>query len=193
MSKGRSGIVNVIVYLFVLLLLVGVVGAIVKLSGVEEEIEDVINPTFKILVNDESFTGNDNTLSLPESGQIRFEVKNGGKCTVKVVPNVTSNSDFTYKADGVECSFFETGELTSAFFSGSNIFGDYFVLNCGGDYSLKTVLTKVKNGAEIEVDGDFEYPYRLLITSENGDVIGIVLKITVQSDGITLNPDNIVF
>jgi hypothetical protein len=193
MSKGRAGMVNIVAYLFVLLLLVGVVGAIVKLSGVKEEIEDVINPTFKIVVNDENFTGEDNTLSLPESGQVRFEVKNGGKCTVKVVPNVTSNSDFTYKADGVVCSFFETGELTSAFFSGSNIFGDYFVLNCGGDYSLKTVLTKVKNGAEIEVDGDFEYPYRLLITSENGDVIGIALAVAIQSDGIKLSPDNIVF
>jgi hypothetical protein len=195
MSRGnkQNTVVKVITYIIVLLLLAGAVGAIVKFTGIVDKIREATDTSFHIVIDDTSYTGSDNNIKLQSEGQSKFEIKNGGECSVKVLPNVTKDNDFSYTADGVEHSYLETDGLTSVFFSNDCIYGDYFILKYDKDFTLESILSQLYNGVEIVLsENNLSAPYVLVVTSESGESISFNLCLNIPVTDIVL-PSEIIF
>ena len=121
-----------------------------------------------------------------------FSIKNASNVSYKVVPNY----DFTYTVDGVEHQFSEHEDLTSIFIEQSNVFADYFVVNCRANgFSLENVLKSFyEDGALIKLPSLAKvYPYRLVMTSNTGDEIWLQFG---QGEGWSssgIDPDHVTF
>jgi hypothetical protein len=181
-QRSNNTWLNIITYTVALLLLIGCIGAVVACTGIKDEVDDLINPTFKIVVDNESFTAdNDNLLSMPQSGQVRFTVKNGTNCKVQILPNVQSDEDFEFSVGGKTYKYSQVGELTSVFILNSNVYGDYFIINCNRQsYGLSKVLSDVYGDTvTIENGVSIKYPYLLVVTNGSGESIEIALKFSL--------------
>lgn len=196
MSKTAAKIVG---YVLVALLLVALIGLIYKFTnGFNEDFK-----TFYVEYDGKQILTTDSKLTLNTNGDSTFHVKytfDNDKSepkdyTVKIVPNVTC--DFDYTVDGEKYLFSKTGELTSAFALKKE--QSQFTLTIPKDYDLQQVLQAVNGGKETVIPEDAEimnpYPYRLVVSSYNDKVTyNIDFKITepVVKD-ITLEPGQIIF
>lgn len=190
--QKKSKIASVITWLVLLLLLIGAIGAIVRLSGIgKDDITDMIKPTFRVEYDEKSYTvDNQNSVVLLKGNEAEFAVKNGNKFSVRVLPNVTEETDFTYTVNGKTYLYSGEKDLTEAF--GIKIFENTFVIDMSRDYSLENVLSKVWGGETVTVGehGSFPY-YKLVVTSSDGKTVEMVLQFDVSK--VVLTPDIIVF
>ncbi len=154
--------------------------------GVVDKVKDKLDTTFRVEYNDEVYTGEENKLTLPQSGTATFTVKGVDSYTVKVLANVDSSTDFSYTVNG-DTYWFSQVDLNKAL-NGSVSNGAY-VIDCEQDLSVKGLLTRYHENAEVVVDEPSIYPY--LLVFENGDE-----KITFALSGRTtviLSHDKLVF
>lgn len=196
-KQKKSKFVSVITWLLLLLLLIGCIGLILHFLGIgKDDITDIINPTFRVEYDGNVYKADtENVLALPESGQARFEIKNCESCTVKVLPNVTDETDFTFTADGNERKYSDVSDLTAVFIQTNNVYGEYFIIDCDNDYSLESVLSSALGADSVVIPvAEITDPYKLVVTSSDGEVIEILFGGThIYGFDIVLNPSSIIF
>jgi hypothetical protein len=125
-------------------------------------------------------------ITLPASGGARFDVKNGGKFTVDVLPNTSTTRDFEFVVADTPYIFSQEQSLKQAFTieTGDN----YFILDCDKDYSVQTILNYLY-GTEVDITSSVPtYPLKLVITSEAGKVINI--PFVQYNDNVTISLDS---
>lgn len=194
MSKNvkQSAVKRVITYITCLLVIVAAIGLIVRYTGIDNDIKDVLDGSVRVEYNGVEYRSEaENVVYLPESGQARFVVKNGGNYTVKVVPNV----DFNFEANGFIRSFQNETDLTGYFIKNSDIYAGYFDINCtAGCYKIHNFLNRIYgSGAGLKLPklSAEEYYYRLEVTSASGQTVSMAVA---QVPFIRINaPDSIAF
>lgn len=197
MSKGNknSTVKNLIMLLAVLLLIVLAVGLVVKFTNIKDklpdDITDIVSPTLRVEYDGTTYTGAENKIGLPESGQMLFKVKYGGNYTVEVLPNVTAANDFTFTTGGKTYPF--SGENFTSLFIGKAVYTDYFVIDCTESFLLADTLSRVFGGAEITLNGTMDYPYMLVVTADNGNTVSIAMGQVKAATGVQVNQNSIVF
>lgn len=190
MSRRAKGLAGSLASLIIIVVILAVLVLVVyHFWG---DIEELLNPDFGVVYEDVTYRGKSNGVELPENGQAVFAIKNASTCTFKIVPNY----DFTYTVDGEEHQFTEHDDLTRVFIEQSNVFADYFIINCKADgYSLENVLkTFYEDDAEIVLPSLAKvYPFRLVMTSNTGDEIWLQFG---QGEGWSqsgMDPDHVTF
>ena len=167
-----------------ILLFVFGVGWIVKNTGIVDEYFG----EFRLEYNEQTYKGSANILILPPEGEVRFEVKGVKSYTAEVVPN----SNLNYSVDGKTYNFADE-EITGAFISEKNVFTSCFVIaNAANDFHIKSVLSWVWGRADIVINDELpEYPYRLVVTSADGERIEVSLG--VKQVSLKLSSDSFYF
>ncbi len=191
MARRKNNLINFITWLLLLLLLACCVGAVIRYSGItKDDITDLVKPTFRIECEGQVFkTDTENVYVMPVFGQARFDIKNSERCTVKVLPNVTKETDFTFTVAGKEQKYSEVGDLTAVFLKTNNVYGDYFVIDFGEDYKIQSVLSRFYGTNEIILPEGCNPSYKLVVSS-GAEKIEIILCFDVET--IVL-PESIVF
>lgn len=193
MSRKKKNVVGTIVeIIFVLLCLALIVGVVVTLSRANETEKTT---KFSVEYGDVVYTGIDNEITLPDSGDAVFVVKNAETYKIKVLPSFNSESNFSYKVGEDTYYYSQVDDLTLCFNIEQK--NNTFTIHCDdADYSLSKVLTSYHNGVNAEVP---EIPYRnyytLVISSGTERIFlnfGKEGKITT-ANGITLNMTEINF
>ncbi len=149
-SNGIHKFSKVISTVLVILLCVGLIGAIISLTnGFQNDI-----PTFAVMYNDEN-VANKSGVRLALGANSQFTVKTlTGKaqdCSVKVFVNEIHNFDFTI--DGEKKSFAAEGDITDGFdiaVSKDNV----ITITLAENASIQTVLAKKHYGTTVIVPAD---------------------------------------
>lgn len=182
-NKKKSKLVTVLTAVLFLLVVAAVIGLIVRFTGADKEVDKYFGD-FRIEYNGETLTGTENSITLPESGQARFEVKGTNGYTVKVIPN----ADFYYTV-GNQTYNFRDEDITQAIINADNVYKNAFVIDCFPEYySLQNVLSRIWNGAEVSFEVEnLLFPYRINVISANGETISFGLGQVFNVQDITLN------
>jgi hypothetical protein len=196
MSRAKKSKFNkFLVWVLLLLLLVGGIVGVVRFTGIsKDDINDYINPEYKVTYNGSVFKSDtENFVLLPCEGTAKFTVKGANSYTVKIVPNVTDETDFEYYVGDNSYLFSGETSLTSVF--DIETYDSYFTINCDNDYSLSGVLSAIWGGRDdITVSNPSFSPYKMVVTSSSGDVINIVFAqySDVKVTSVNLTQNNIV-
>ncbi|MDE6492130.1 MAG: hypothetical protein K2L37_03160 [Lactobacillus sp.] len=184
-KTGFKSVISVIVFLLVIVLAVGL---IVKYIKAGDKVKDLFNPAFRVEYDGKEYKGDNNVIMLPLTGQAQFKVKGAESYKVTLIPNVTSETDFTYEI-GDTVYRYSQADLSKVFINGDSIKNGSFYLNCVDDYSLESVLLKVHGGTKIVLNGGAQYPYLLTFTAD-----GATIKFLFGVDfDIDLSESNIIF
>lgn len=184
-------LVKTLAALILIVLLIGSIIAILHFAGIgKDDIKDVFKPEFRVECNGVTYKGADNTLILPQQGKLKFDVKCTNGYKLKVTPNVTAETDFTYTVAGYEYPYSEE-DLTGYIVAGEDIYDKCFYIDCFQDNTLNGVLSRIWGGADITLNGECEFPYKLTVTSDSGEEITIFLSPFRFS--VTLTPDHVYF
>ena len=183
----KSKTTNVVFYIAVLLVLALAVGLIVRFTDVKDKVTNIVNPTFHIEYDGKAYDGENNTVTFPIGGQAKFKVKGADSYKIRVTPNVTADTDFTYEIDGEVYKFGET-DLTSYFVTDESIKDGCFIIDCTQDLSIASVLSKVHDGKTVKLNGEVDFPYLLTFTA-NDVSISFALR---NKYNVTLSETNIV-
>lgn len=189
--QKKSKLLTEIMCGVLLLLLIGSIEAILHFTDIgKDDIVDIVNPTFRVVSSESVFKPDgENIFVLPESGQVRFEVKGTNSYTVAVLPNVTDETDFTYSVNDKTYQFGDEADLSYGF--DLKCYDSAFTINAESDYTLVSVLSKLWGIENITVSKNDNSPvYKLVVTSSKGEVVDILLTTCIL--GITL-PENIIF
>ena len=195
-NKSENKIVSVIIWLLLLALLVGGVAMVLHFAGIgKDDITDIFKPTFRVEYGENVYkTDTENILDVPLSGQARFGIKNCESCTIKVLPDVTAETDFTFTVNGQEKKYSEVEDLTAAFIRKNNVYGDYFIIDFDENYAVESVLSRVYETNNVEVgERTVTYPYKIVVTSSEGEKIEISLRFEAKVAKITLDKSEIKF
>lgn len=184
-SKSKSALSFVLIFLVIVL----AVGLVFRFTNAGDKIKDLTNLAFRVEYNGENYTGQDNMILLPTQGQVQFKVKGAESYKVKITPNVTEETNFTYNV-GDDVYSFSQADISKVFLTGNYIQNGNLILTCSESYALESVLSKLHGGAEITLNGSLEYPYLLTFTDGDGKTITFALG---QFLTVTLSPDHIVF
>lgn len=118
---------------------------------------------------------------LPSDGQVRFDVTGTESYTVKVLSSITDRDGAVllnyYIIDGGNY-LFSADDYTDEFISEDDLHDDHFVIECTpGRYDLKTLLCRKWNAADVAFVRPVtdKYPYRMVITSADGEEIVVLL------------------
>ncbi len=207
--RNSSTIVYIITVIVVLLLAVGVIGALVKLTdNIDKPSDDpaVDNPSG----NPEDFyvTVGDKTVKDTESGFIASSVRpitvnvHLGESiedyTVKVVPNKLRNTDFTIRDSSDQVQYHDFKDLTRGFEITKT--ADGFTLTPKGDTLADILVSGTYVNPNFRGYEEFQYKdmFKLLITSSDGEAIislcfGFPDSTTASVADIELDKTNIVF
>lgn len=187
-SKNQSTLMKVVSVIIFLLVIVLVVGLVLKYTSVGEQLKDLANTEFRVEYDGKGYDGEDNVITLPTNGQAKFKVKGVDSYKVKITPNVTDETDFTYEI-GDSVYAFSHADLAKVFISDDSIANGYFTIDCSQDLTIEGVLSKLHNSAEVSLNGKVDYPYRLTFT--NGDkVVSFVFVVEIKVD---LSDSNLVY
>lgn len=189
--QKKSKIISIITWLLLLLLLVGGIGAICHFAGIgKDDITDIVNPVFRIEYNSNVYkTDTENVIALPKDGRARFEVKGTKSYSAVIVPNVTTETDFTYTVNGKVYPYSGEKDLSKAF--DIKCYDNAFTVTTDGDYTLENILFKIWGVETVTISEHGDFPlYKLIVTSSSGEIVEMLISLTVT--GITL-PANIVF
>ncbi len=189
-GKKKSKFVTALTVLLFLLLIVAAVGAIIKFTKVGDKVTDIVNPVFRVEYNGVAYTGDDNKIGLPQDGKIKFEIKCTNGFKVKVTPNVTDKTDFTYTVNEREYSYGDE-DLSGLIVKTENIYGDCFYIDCTQNFRLDNLLSNIWGGEKVTLNGTVQYPYLLTVTGSNGESVSIAINQSYVT-GVTL-PESIVF
>lgn len=205
MYKKKSKFSSVFGFVLLLIFLAAAIAGIVFLerdlkgdgkSGLGGILGNVMGKeSFSVEYNGKTLSDGDNIV-LPDSGYARFDVKTDGGYNVKVLPNVTPETDFNFYAYGSAHSYIKE-DFTSYFINSVNLRNDYFTFSCA--YEVNTVwavlyryyATDTLSVLEIPV----EYPFRLVVTSvESGKTLSFGMKQFNREKSISFDFDgDIVF
>ena len=209
MSKYKTnGSINrisrAITYIVVVLLLLGIVGVCVNLitrpNGIYLRYGDTV-------VSDK--TGG---ITVPYDETITLKIENSEDwgaysvtdCTVTIVPNVDDSHDVDFTVDGntKPSAFSVEKDLTAAFVE--NYDGKGLNISADGEFSFKhsrktiaEILSAVYGGKTVTVD-NYElskYPYiAIKIVSPDGkQTLTVPVLLYTAVDGVTLNPNEVIF
>lgn len=187
-GKKKSGLSSVITVIIFLLVVVLAVGLIFKHTKAGDKIKDLVNPAFRVEYGGVDYSGGNNAVALPKDGQAQFKIKGVKIYKVRVTPNVTPETDFSYDIGNEVYTFGQT-DLTNFFITDDSIKNGYFIIDCSQDLTLESVLSKIHGGAEIKLNGSVDFPY-LLTFSGGTKTISFIFGGEVK---INLSESNIVF
>lgn len=170
MAKKVSKILG---YILIALILVGVVGGIAFFTnGFTDEFK-----TFYVNIDNNKFLDSNSNIKFVLNEDMRFDVaytfgafnkEHNNEYSVKVVPNVKGDNDFSFTVDGQAYQFSYEKDLTKAF--EIKKYDTYFTLNLKHT-KLQEVLSKVYVDKAVVVADfvpvDCSY-FTLLVTSYNG-------------------------
>lgn len=209
MSKYKTnGSINrisrIITYIVVVLLLLGIVGVCINLFNRPNGIY--------LRYGDTVITSKTGGITVPQGEAITLRIENSEDwgaysvtdCTVTIVPNVDSahDFDFTVEGDSSPSSFSGEKDFTAAFTD--NYDGNGLMISADGDftirYSARTVsemLKKVKC-KEVTLENDYvlsAYPYvAIQVVSPDGkQTLTVPVLLYIAVDGVTLNPNEVIF
>lgn len=189
--KKKINFASVVTRLLILLLFVCGIVVTLRFAGIgKDDIKDIITPVFRVEYGGEIYkTDTENLIALPESGEVRFEVKCANSYSVVIVPNVTAETDFSFTVNGLEYPYSGEKDLSRGF--ELTCYDNAFTINTDEDYTLESVLSKIWGTDNVTVSEHDTFPlYKLVVTSSSGEKIEILLSFYIMS--ITL-PENIVF
>ena len=209
MSKYKTnGSINrisrIITYIVVVLMLLGIVGVCINLFNRPNGIY--------LRYGDTVITSKTGGITVPQGEAITLRIENSEDwgsysvtdCTVTIVPNVDSahDFDFTVEGDSSPSSFSGEKDFTAAFTD--NYDGNGLMISADGDftirYSARTVseMLKTVNGKEITIENDYylsSYPYvAIQVVSPDGkQTLTVPLLLYISVDGVTMNPNEVIF
>lgn len=209
MSKYKTnGSINrmsrAITYIVVVLLLLGIVGVCVNL---------ITRPNgIYLRFGDTVVTDKTGGITVPYDETITLKIENSEDwgaysvtdCTVKIVPNVDDSHDFDFTVDGntKPSAFSVEKDLTAAFADNYN--GKGLTISADGDFTIKysartvsEMLKKVKC-KEVTLENDYvlsAYPYvAIQVVSPDGkQTLTVPVLLYIAVDGVTLNPNEVIF
>lgn len=193
-GKKKSVLMSAMSVFAVLLVIVLAVGLVFKYTKAGDIVKDWLNPAFRVEYNGIDYQNGDNAIILPKSGHARFIVKGVDSYKVRVVPNVTTETNFSYEI-GNEVYLFGEADLSKYFVTADSIKNGYFIIDCSQDLSLESVLSKIHGGSKVVLNGNVKYPYLLSFGSDNV-AITFMLGVLDGEDGatdITLSDEQIIF
>lgn len=197
-KKSYTVISNIIVYVLLLLLLTGTIGFFaVFTNGFKGDFK-----TFYLEYNGEKIISDKDHFPLSVQTQHRFDIrfpldffnKNTDKFgyTVKILPNVTKETDFTFTVNGITHTYSKQSDLTKGF--DITLSETYFTITINKTLSeilselyLNEPVTDVPEA--IKSGNDY---FLLVVTTANNEA---QLRIAFQLTGniLRLSPDHIVF
>lgn len=169
MSKKNNSVMNTIVAILSILLVVAVVGFIFKFTnGLNEELK-----TFYIEHNGKQIVATDSQMTFDTESEHRFDCKyisnpDNNTFNLKVVPNVTEQTDFKFTVDGKSHKWSEVEDLTSCF--NLNKQANYFIISFPADFSMQSVLNSLYPESEVVISDTlslYQYYYTLHISNYN--------------------------
>lgn len=200
-KKTNVNVGAVITYILLLLLVAGIIGFFaVFTNGFTDDFK-----TFYIEHDGKKILKTDNTILFKPDEELHFDVKYTfgflqkeeiKGYTVKIVPNVTEETDFDFIIDGFNYSFSEQSDLTQAF--DIQLYDEYFTMTLSDETNVKTVLEKLYSGKDIEVPetvlkSGFPY-FKMLISSYNGkSTYSITMNLFIKVQEIILEPSEVIF
>lgn len=186
---------KIIAYVLIVVLLIGAIGLIFKFTnGGTTDFK-----TFYVVANNKTYMAN-GTIAL-KNGENRFETKYTFESnkpdkhkgySVKIVPNVTKETDFNFLVDDEQHTFSSETDLTSGFDIRKDTTG-FVIVNNG--ITVENVLQKVYENRTLTINDTFDLEkcyFNIVITSYDEQsvvVLGLILKIPVES--VTLDKENI--
>lgn len=185
-GKKKSKIVSFISIIIFLLVIVFAVGLIFRYTKAGDKIKDLVNPAFRVEYGGIDYKDGNNEIVLPKDGQVKFNVKGVESYKVRVTPNVTSETDFSYEI-GNEVYIFGEADLNKFFVTDNSIKNGYFVIDCTQDLSIESVLSEIHGGAEIKLNGKVDVPYLLTFASGENIVsfmFGGDIKVSLSENNI---------
>lgn len=192
-------IVKAIVYIAVIGAVIGLIAVIYKYTnGFSEDFK-----TFYVEYDGEQILTKETKLKLAHGNTYKFDVKytfekdsaEPKDYSVKVVPNVTP--DFEYTIDEKIYKYSSLKDISIAFELKKDKTSFSMTLEDG--FSLNSVLRRMHGGKNVEVDSavtaENDYPFRLEISSYNGEVTYKILFNVVSGEvtGVTLDTEYITF
>lgn len=146
--------------------------------------EPVVEEQFIVYYEPDVFYTSDSvgTLTLPAEGNVLFQVVGTDEYTVKVVANIEDDPAASevpyYYLWGGRIGRFYDDDYTDQFIKSLSA-PNFFYIDCSsGSYELEALLESY-TGSEItslRVPDGLEYPYQLIVTSAEGEVITILLN-----------------
>ena len=199
-----SRISRVIAYIALVLLLLGIVGVCVGLLTRPNGIYIRYGNT---VVTDKTggiIAPYDETITLKIENSEDWGAYSVTDCTVTIVPNVDNAHDFDFTVDGntKPPAFSVEKDLTAAFVEdydgkGLNISADGKFLFKHSRKTVAEILSAVYGGKTIAVDNyePSKYPYiAIKIVSPDGkQTLTVPVLLHIAVDGVTLNPNEVVF
>lgn len=198
---------NTIKWIILVLLAVAVVGVLAwvitsSVKAPKESVEPdtpvipdepVVDEQFIVYYGpDVSYTSDsEGTLTLPADGNVLFQVAGTDDYTVKVVANIEDDPNASevpyYYFWGGRIGRFYDDDYTEQFIKSLSA-PNFFYIDCNsGSYELEALLERY-TGSEItslRVPDGLEYPYKLIVTSAEGEEITILLNQEVAYENIS--------
>jgi hypothetical protein len=193
-SNG-SKFTTIVAYILILLVLLAAIGFIYRLTnGGTDDFK-----TFYVTDENDNVYATNDTATLKSNTETKFYVhylieQNEGY-TVKIVPNITTDTKFYYTMDGDEMIFKEGLDLSEAF--SLTKYDDYFTIVA--PFSMSAILTTVSDGQVVvtdDINPELAY-FNLVVTSSDGEsntTIGLICTdLVANSSGLVLSPNRIIF
>lgn len=206
MREKNTNLVNLIVGLLSILFLVAFVGFIFKFTnGFNEDLK-----TFYIEHNGKQIVATDSQMMFDTEIEYRFDCKyisnlDNNTFNLKVVPNVTEETDFSYTVDGKSHKWSEVEDLTSCF--NLNKQANYFIVSFPAYFSMQGVLNSLYPESQVVISDTlslYQYYYTLHVSNYNEKInyyidfnVGVAdlthgYDITFVVDGVTVKTERVI-
>lgn len=120
-------------------------------------------------------------LLLPQQGSVLFQVTGTSAYTIKVVSNIDDGQggsrSYYYMVDG-KLGLFSNDDYTEQFIKSLSASSFFFIeVQEPGYYDLENVLSRIysTDNIQLTVPEDLQYPYKMVVTSAEGEQIIIEL------------------
>lgn len=194
MIRG-SKLITAIFYIVLVLVIAGVAGFILKLTNGGTD-----SFKFFYLENENGDVyGSSDSVKLSCTEETKFTVKytfaNSKSYSVKVVPNVTEETDFEYTVDGEVYKFSDIKDLTEVF--KVKLYDDYFTVEM--PEHMSKVMEVLYEGQNVELPDGIDLmakPYFKLVAksyNEKDEVTILLTRAVIHVDGIEIDPEIIPF
>lgn len=192
-SRKKTGMAGWVYTVIALLLILAVVGLALKFG----QFDNIFPTALAVHIGETKYAGTENTLILPQNGEVRVDIQSSSGYSVKVIPNVTKETDFNFSANGVQYSYFDEmqAEFTAVVIGQENIYQEYFVIDCtNGRNSLEKVLSRQFGNAEIELyTNAVDLPFKLVISTAKGQSVEIAFGQKTDIQSLELSETYIIF
>ena len=204
MSKKRNNSADIVVAILSLLFVVAIVAFVFKFTnGLNEDLK-----TFYIEHNGKQIVATDSQMTFDTESEHRFDCKyisnpDNNTFNLKVVPNVTEETDFSYTVDGKSHKWSEVEDLTSCFNLDKQ--ANYFIISFPANFSMQDVLSSLYPESQVVISDTlsfYQYYYTLHVSNYNekinyyinfnvGDVLDYVALINEKIETIAQLDDKI--